>query len=94
MTSGYKLTAFRQDAYIGWEPDEYAPSGTTAYNDGSSYPNPATDAALGHRHGKNGGIVMGVSGSVLFVKYADWAQKALDQNKNSIWCSPGSANGR
>jgi prepilin-type N-terminal cleavage/methylation domain-containing protein len=94
INTGYKLTDFRQDAYIGWEPDEYAPGGGTAYNDGSSYPNPATDAALGHRHGKNGGIVMGISGSVIFVKYTDWAQMALYPNKNSVWCNPGSATGR
>ncbi len=93
VKSGYKLGNFNQDAFIGWEPDEYAPGGGTAYNDASSYPNPATDAALGHRHGKIGGIVMGVSGSVLFVKYEDWARLALESGKNSIWCNPGSANG-
>ena len=94
ITTGYKLTDFRQDAYIGWEPDEYAPGGGTAYNDGSSYPNPATDAALGHRHGKNGGIVMGISGNVIFIKYNDWAQMALSPAKNGVWCNPATDNGR
>jgi prepilin-type N-terminal cleavage/methylation domain-containing protein len=93
-TAGYKLTDFQQDAFIGWEPDEYAPGGGTAYNDASSYPNPATDAALGHRHGKNGGIVMGVSGNVLFVKYTDWARMALSTTKNGVWCNPTTVNGR
>ena len=91
----YKLTDFRQDAYIMWEPDEYGPPPNyySAYNDASSDPNPATDAALGHRHGKNGGIVLGVAGNVLFVKYDQWKAMAMDNNKNSVWCNPGTANG-
>jgi prepilin-type N-terminal cleavage/methylation domain-containing protein len=90
----YKLTDFRQDAYIMWEPDEYSLTGNSAYNDASSDPNPATDAALGHRHGKNGGIVLGVAGNVLFVKYDQWKALAADNNnKNSVWCNPGSVNG-
>ena len=92
-SSTYKLSDFRQDAYIMWEPDEYAPGGSTAYNDASSYPDPTTDAALGHRHGKLGGIVLGVSGNVLYVKYTDWAKLAQSTAKSSVWCNPGSANG-
>ena len=90
----YKITAFRQDAFIMWEPDEYAPGGGSAYNDGSSYPDPTTDAALGHRHGKVGGVVLGVAGNVQFVKYTDWALLARSTAKSSVWCNPGSANGR
>jgi prepilin-type N-terminal cleavage/methylation domain-containing protein len=93
-SASYKLAAFRQDAFIMWEPDDYAPTGGTAYNDGSSYPNPATDAALGHRHGKVGGVVLCVAGNVQFVKYSDWASWALSTTKNSVWCNPGSNNGR
>jgi prepilin-type N-terminal cleavage/methylation domain-containing protein len=93
-TSGYKISDFKQDAYIAWEPDEYAPNGSTAYNDASSYPNPQTDAALGHRHSKDGGSVMVVSGGVTFVRYKTWAQLALSPIKNSVWCNPGTANGR
>ena len=69
-------------------------SGGTAYNDASSYPNPQTDAALGHRHSKDGGSVMVVSGGVTFVRYKTWAQLALSPNKNSVWCNPGTVNGR
>lgn len=93
-SKSYKLSDFRQDAYIMWEPDELAPSGATAYNDGSSYPDPATDAALGHRHGKIGGVVLGVSGNTLFVKFSAWAALAQSTTPDSIWCNPGSANGR
>lgn len=91
---GNKLANFRQDAYISWEPNEFVPSGATAYNDASSYPDPTQDGALGRRHGKLGGVVMVVSGSVEFVKYQTWATLALSTTKNSIWCNPGTANGR
>jgi len=94
LQSGYKITAFRQDAYISWEPNEFAPDGKTAYNDGSSNPDPTVDGALGQKHGKTGGIVIVVSGSVEYVKYATWAKLALSQTKNSVWCNPGTANGR
>jgi prepilin-type N-terminal cleavage/methylation domain-containing protein len=94
VPTGYKITGFRQDAYISWEPNEFAPSGATAYNDGSSYPDPVVDGALGRRHGKLGGVVILVSGSVEFVKYSAWATLALSQTKNSVWCNPNTANGR
>jgi prepilin-type N-terminal cleavage/methylation domain-containing protein len=90
---GYKTTDFRQDAFIGWEPDDYTLQGASAYNDGSSDPNPAIDGGLGHRHGKNGGIAMGVAGNIQFVKFTDWALWAKDPNKNSIWCNPGTVTG-
>jgi prepilin-type N-terminal cleavage/methylation domain-containing protein len=91
----YKLSDFRQDAFIMWEPDNYTPDNSaSAFIDAASYPNPVTDAALGHRHGKKGGDVLGVSGNVLFVKYTDWVAMANDPAKTSVWCNPGSANGR
>lgn len=91
--SGHKITKFRQDAYISWEPNEFTPGGTTAYNDASSYPNPQTDGALGQRHGKKGGIVIVVSGSVEFVKYLDWTKLAASTAANSVWCNPDRADG-
>jgi prepilin-type N-terminal cleavage/methylation domain-containing protein len=90
----YHESDFRQDAYISWEPDDTSPTlGVNTYNDGSSYPDPATDFALGRRHGKVGGIVQVVSGSVQIVKYTTWATIAKDPNKNQLWCNPGSDNG-
>lgn len=95
ITDGYKTTQFNQDAYISWEPNEFLIDGvTTAYNDGSSYPNPLVDGALGKRHGKLGGVVIVVSGSIEFVKYEKWAGLALSATKNSVWCNPATANGR
>jgi len=93
-SAGYKVTSFRQDAYISWEPNEYTPGGATAYNDGSSYPDPTSDGALGRKHGKNGGIVIVVSGSVEFVKFQQWTTLAASPIKNSVWCNPVTANGR
>ncbi len=53
------------------------------------------DGGLGHRHGKIGGVVLVVSGSVQFVKYVVWAAEAKKTNiKNRLWCTPGTPNGR
>ena len=89
--SSYKQAAFRQDAFMMWEPDD---RGTGyGYNDGSSFPDPLVDGGLGSRHGKIGGIVLNVSGSVLFVKSNAWYIEAKDTSKNRLWCNPGSSNG-
>ncbi len=87
----YKQAMFRQDAFMMWEPDD-RPNGY-GYNDASSYPDPAVDGGLGKRHGKAGGIVLNLSGSVMFVKSNVWAMEARDPNKNRLWCNPGSVNG-
>ena len=89
--ASYKQTAFRQDAFMMWEPDD---RGTGyGYNDGASYPDPSVDGGLGRRHGKIGGIVLNISGSVLFVKSNAWYTEAKDPSPNRLWCNPGSANG-
>lgn len=92
-SEGYKITSFRQDAYVSWEPNEFNPSGGTAYNDGSSYPSPTADGGLGRRHGKSGGVVMVVSGSVEFVKYDQWLKISASPTKNSLWCNPVTPDG-
>jgi type II secretory pathway pseudopilin PulG len=85
---------FRQDAFIMWEPDDTSPIlGVNNYNDGSSYPDPAYDFGLGTRHGKIGGVVLNVSGSVQLIKYVVWAAEAKDPNKNRLWCTPSTVNG-
>src|ERR1039458_5301980 len=76
----FKQAAFRQDAYMMWEPDD---RGTGyGYNDGSSYPDPTVDGGLGRRHGNVGGIVLNFSGSVIFVKSNAWYAEAKDLSKN------------
>ena len=96
LTAGhaFKMSAFRQDAYIMWEPNPFLNDGvTSSYNDGSSYPDPTSDGGLGTRHGKVGGVVLGISGNVQFVKYVDWASQAKSATRNSLWCNPGTSNG-
>jgi len=90
--ASYKQAQFRQDAFMSWEPDD---RGTGfGYNDASSDPDPVVDGGLGGRHGKIGGIVLNISGSVLMVKSNAWFVEAQDPNKNRLWCNPGTANGR
>jgi prepilin-type N-terminal cleavage/methylation domain-containing protein len=92
--TSYSQAAFRQDAFMIWEPEDVSSIlGVNGYNDASSYPDPSSDFGLGKRHGKVGGIVAGVSGSVEFIKYEIWAREAKDVNKNRLWCNPGSQNG-
>jgi prepilin-type N-terminal cleavage/methylation domain-containing protein len=87
----YNQFMFRQDAYLSWEPDD-RPNGF-GYNDGASYPDPATDGGLGRKHGKIGGIVLNFSASVSFVRSNAWALEAKDSSKNRLWCNPGTDNG-
>ncbi len=89
----YNQGDFRQDAFMMWEPQPPANNPGYGYNDGASYPDPNTDGGLGTRHGKVGGIVLVISGSVQFVQYKTWANEAKDVFKNRLWCNPGTANG-
>ena len=85
----YKLTQFNATAYIMWEPDDS--QGPGAYNDASS--DPSTGTGLGRRHNKEGGVVLGITGNVQFVKCTTWTNLASYPKKNAVWCNPGSANG-
>jgi prepilin-type N-terminal cleavage/methylation domain-containing protein len=87
----YKQAQFRQDAFMMWEPSD--PGGGYGYNDGASYPDPSVDGGLGTRHGKIGGVVLNISGSVMFVKSNAWYEEAKYPSKNRLWCNPGTANG-
>ena len=87
----YLQTQFRQDAYMLWEPGDTAKG--FGYNDAASFPDPAVDGGVGIRHGKKGGIVLNVTGSVIFVRSNIWYTESHDPNKNRLWCNPGSANG-
>jgi prepilin-type N-terminal cleavage/methylation domain-containing protein len=92
--NAYKLTDFAQDAFMMWEPDSAHPTPGYGYNDGSSYPDPDVDGALGRRHGKQGGIVLAVDSHVEFIKYDVWKREAKITTKNRMFCNPGTANGR
>ncbi len=90
-TRTFDVGAFRQDAFMMWEPDD-RPAGF-GYNDGSSFPDPDQDGALGRRHGKIGGIVLNISSSVVFVRSNAWYQEAKNPSKTRVWCAPDTANG-
>jgi prepilin-type N-terminal cleavage/methylation domain-containing protein len=90
----FKTSDFQADAFMMWEPDDKHPTPGFGYNDGSSYPDPAVDGGLGRRHGKQGGVVLGVGGHVEIVKYEVWRREAQLPNKNRMFCSPATANGR
>jgi len=90
----YKQSAFRQDAYFIWEPDEpnyykFFP-GQSCYNDASSYP--SQGEGLGRRHGKKGGILVGFSGHIVFVSYDKFNQERLNM-PGLLHCVPGSSTG-
>ena len=92
--TGGSLTAFAQDAFLMWEPDDSNPTLGYGYNDGSSFPDPTIDGGLGRRHGKTGGIVLAFDSHVEFIKYDVWKRESELPTKNRMYCSPGSANGR
>jgi prepilin-type N-terminal cleavage/methylation domain-containing protein len=93
-TKTWKISDFRSDAFMMWEPDDQNPQPGYGYNDGSSYPDPAVDGALGRRHGKMGGIVLAIDGHVEYVKYDVWKREAQLPTRNRMFCNPGTANGR
>jgi prepilin-type N-terminal cleavage/methylation domain-containing protein/prepilin-type processing-associated H-X9-DG protein len=92
--TSYKMTDFEQSDFIMWEPDDARVELGFGYNDGSSYPDPDVDGALGRRHGKRGGIVLAVDGHVEFIQFETWRKESKLPEKNRMFCNPGSPNGR
>ena len=90
----YKTSDFVPDAFMMWEPDDKNVVLGYGYNDGSSYPDPATDGGLGRRHGKQGGVVLGVGSHVEIIKFETWRKESQLPTKNRMFCNPGSVNGR
>ncbi|MCP5524004.1 MAG: DUF1559 domain-containing protein [Verrucomicrobiales bacterium] len=91
--NSYKLENFAPDAFIMWEPDDANVTLGYGYNDGSSYPDPDLDGALGRRHGKTGGIVLAVDGHVEYITFEVWRNESHLPTKNRMFCNPGSTNG-
>ena len=96
----YKLSAFKQAAYMQWEPDEenYYGARTTkpgkknsCYNDAAMEPD--RQQGLGRRHGKKGGILLGFSGHVHIVSFQEFNRQNL-LFPGLVWCVPGSPSGR
>jgi prepilin-type processing-associated H-X9-DG protein len=82
----YKNSAFKGTDMLFWETDE---NDSGYFNDGSSRPS----EGLTTRHGD--GAIMGFfDGHVEYVKWKRYYQLLADPLKNSLWCYPGSINGR
>ena len=91
---GYDRTNFppartsdmRADDIAFWETDETQPM---YFNDGANNPSEGVSG----RH-LNGAINAAFGGSVTYVRMGAWYVQVYDTNKNSLWCYPGSVDGR
>jgi prepilin-type processing-associated H-X9-DG protein len=82
----YKSSAFKATDMLLWESDD---SDNSNFNDGSSYP------SQGWTQRHSGGAIIGLmDGHVEFIKWKTYAQLVADLNRNSLWCFPGTPNGR
>ncbi len=82
----YKNSDFKPTDMLFWETDENNPD---YFNDGASAP----DEGFSRRH-TFGAIVGLFDGHVQFLKWDAYYKILADPNKNSLWCYPGSWNGR
>ena len=84
--TGYKTTAFHQDAIIFWQAADANPGD---FNDGSSAP----DAGITSIH--DGGTTVGVvDGSTVYMKTAAFENLAAAPGPNPVWCDPVVSSGR
>lgn len=81
--------------YLLWEPDENAAGpgnpGAFEYNDAANFPN--TGEGIGLLHGKKGGAILAVSGSVEFIMREKFKEESSKAGRGLLWWSPHSANG-
>jgi prepilin-type N-terminal cleavage/methylation domain-containing protein len=80
------LPAMRPGDVALWETDERHPD---YFNDGANFPEEGVSA----RH-SNGAVKAAFDGSVGYVRLDAWYVQVNDPNKNSLWCYPGSTDGR
>jgi prepilin-type N-terminal cleavage/methylation domain-containing protein len=80
------LAAMRPDDVALWETDERHPN---YFNDGANIPS----EGVSPRH-LNGAIDATFGGSVSYIRLNAWYVQVNDPNKNSLWCYPGSNDGR
>jgi prepilin-type N-terminal cleavage/methylation domain-containing protein len=81
-----KSVQMRPDDVLFWETDEKQPK---YFNDGSNFPKEGVSI----RH-LNGAINATIGGSVSYIRIDYWYLQVDDPNKNSLWCYPGSSDGR
>jgi prepilin-type N-terminal cleavage/methylation domain-containing protein len=80
-----RLAAMGPEDCAFWETDETEPF---YFNDGANFPPEGVSA----RH-QQGGIQATFSGSVNYVRLADWKLEMADPNRNRLWCYPNSPDG-
>jgi prepilin-type N-terminal cleavage/methylation domain-containing protein len=81
-----KSSDMRADDIAFWETDETQPH---YFNDGANFPSEGVSG----RH-LNGAINASFGGAVTYVRFGAWYLQVYDTNKNSLWCYPGSADGK
>jgi hypothetical protein len=81
-----KLSSLKSDDIAFWETDENRPK---YFNDVANYPK----EGVSPRHLK-GAINAAFGGSVSYIRIDYWYLQVEDTDKNSLWCYPGSADGR
>jgi prepilin-type N-terminal cleavage/methylation domain-containing protein len=80
-----KVTAFKVDAIIMWQPSENNPGD---WNDGSSAPSEGISTV--HNAGTTVGVV---DGHVEYIKTKVFSDLAISTVKNRVWCNPATASG-
>lgn len=80
-----RLASLNPDDCAYWETDESDPF---YFNDGANYPPEGVSA----RH-TQGGIQVTFSGTVNYVRFADWQVEMAFPGRNRLWCYPGSSDG-
>ena len=81
-----KLGSMHPTDIAFWETDENHPH---YFNDGASFPKEGVST----RHFQ-GAIHAAFGGDVSFIRFDKWYFEVTDPNKNSLWCYPGSSDGR
>ena len=82
----HKITQFKSEAYLMWEPND---TDVSVYNDAASQPDAANGPSTRHRIGCN---VMCYDGHARLLKLLTFTQQAL-QMPGFGWCDPDSALG-
>jgi prepilin-type N-terminal cleavage/methylation domain-containing protein len=85
--NSYRVTAFRQDAIIFWQPLETNPGD---WNDGSSSPTEGITKL--HSVGTSVGVVDGHVEYMQTVKF--YAEANITGKPSRVWCNPGTSDGR
>jgi prepilin-type N-terminal cleavage/methylation domain-containing protein len=86
----YKSSMFKPTDMLFYEPSAEVTGDQDYFNDAASKP---SEGKITRRHG-DGAVIGIMDGHVEFVRWKKYEDLLNDPNKNSLWCYPGSANGR